>query len=197
MLPVRLRALAVVAACALLGSGGVLATSGSGADPVTVAISTARAQLGEAYAWGGSGPDTWDCSGLEQTAWRAAGVADVPRTSQEQAAWAWSLPAAQAVPGDLVFYGTPVNHVGIYLGNGRMVDASASGSVVKERALWASPSLRFGRVPRPGAVRPVAGATSRWGAKPWDRRSARARAAVRPPGASATPAPAPSAPSSG
>jgi cell wall-associated NlpC family hydrolase len=119
-------------------------------------LSAARAQLGDPYAWGGDGPDGWDCSGLSSL-WRSVGGASrLPRVSRDQQAWTVALPREQARPGDLVFFGHPVTHVGVVTGEGRMIDASESRGGVVERAIWTSGVVRYGRVPRAGmpAVRP-------------------------------------------
>ncbi|MBC7374259.1 MAG: C40 family peptidase [Frankiales bacterium] len=123
-------------------------------DQVTAdVLHVARNQLGDAYVWGGNGPDGWDCSGLTSL-WRTVGDADaMPRVASDQQRWAVPLPAEQALPGDLVFFGHPVTHVGLYTGNGRMLDAAASLGGVVERAIWRSGIVRYGRVPHPGMTR--------------------------------------------
>jgi cell wall-associated NlpC family hydrolase len=99
----------------------------------------AAEQLGKSYQWGGTGPDTFDCSGLAMMAYRAAGVA-VPRTSQEQWAAGPRVPAGREQPGDLVFFagsdGTPQapGHVGIVIGNGEMIEAYAAGFPIRVSA---------------------------------------------------------------
>jgi cell wall-associated NlpC family hydrolase len=118
-------------------------------------LAAARAQLGEPYAWGGSGPDRWDCSGLTSL-WRTVGgAAGLPRVSSAQQAETVPLPREQARAGDLVFFGHPVTHVGLVVGGGRMIDAAASRGQVVERAIWSSGVVRYGRVRRAG-MPPVA-----------------------------------------
>jgi cell wall-associated NlpC family hydrolase len=95
-----------------------------------VAVNTAMAQQGKPYAWAGSGPNSFDCSGLTQFAYKAAGIT-LPRTSKAQAAVGTLVAKANLQPGDLVFFYSPISHVGIYIGNGQMVHAPTSGSVVK------------------------------------------------------------------
>lgn len=116
-------------------------------------LHVARNQLGDDYVWGGNGPDGWDCSGLTSLWGSVGGVDGMPRVSRDQQAWAVPLPEEQALPGDLVFFGHPVTHVGIYAGRGRMVDAGESQGRVVERAVWRSGVVRYGRVPRTGMVR--------------------------------------------
>ncbi|MET9232621.1 C40 family peptidase [Lentzea sp. NPDC003310] len=93
------------------------------------AIAFACDQLGEPYVWGGNGETGWDCSGLVTAAYRTAGIA-IPRTTQPQYDAGPLIPAGHPLmPGDLVFYGTPINvhHVGLYLGAGKMVHAPTFG----------------------------------------------------------------------
>ena len=141
-------------------AGTTLAAAGSSTRPSTAAdvVQIARQQLGDAYTWGGDGPNNWDCSGLTSYMWREiGGVEDVPRISRDQHAWAVPIPREQLLLGDLVFFGNPVTHVALYSGNGMMVDASSSQGKVVERRIWTSGVVRFGRVPRHGMA-PV---------KPW------------------------------
>jgi cell wall-associated NlpC family hydrolase len=154
------RALGVLLLCAGVGSTALAAKGSAKADPAASVVAGARAHLGDGYAWGGTGPDAFDCSGLVYTLWRAAGVRDVPRVSRQQAAWTVPIPVEQALPGDLVFFGQPVYHVGIVVSRSgtavRMIDAASSRKAVVERAVWTTEVVRYGRVPRPGmpAVRP-------------------------------------------
>lgn len=150
------RAVAVLVTVLTLASGGSVAEAQSmprDVAPDSAAadvLQAARAQLGEPYAWGGSGPDSWDCSGLTSL-WRSVGGATgLPRVSAAQQSWAVPLPEEQARQGDLVFFGHPVTHVGLVVGGGRMIDASASRGQVVERAIWRSGVVRYGRVRRPG-----------------------------------------------
>jgi cell wall-associated NlpC family hydrolase len=95
-----------------------------------VAIDTAMAQRGKPYVWAGSGPGSYDCSGLTAYAYRAAGVS-LPHSSRLQSQMGQPVSRDQLQPGDLVFFYSPVSHVGIYIGNGQMVHAPTSGDVVK------------------------------------------------------------------
>ncbi|MEO3755085.1 NlpC/P60 family protein [Streptomyces sp. B6B3] len=90
------------------------------------AVAFAFAQLGKAYGWGATGPDAYDCSGLTQAAWAAAGVA-LPRTSYSQVSAGTPVSSAELAPGDLVFYYGGISHVGIYVGGGQIIHASRSG----------------------------------------------------------------------
>jgi len=89
------------------------------------AVSFAKAQVGDDYRYGGTGPNSWDCSGLTQAAWKAAGIS-IPRTSQAQ--WK-SLPHVSLnslKPGDLIVFYSGASHIGIYIGNGKFVHAPNS-----------------------------------------------------------------------
>lgn len=94
-------------------------------------VDSAKAQLGTAYAYGGSSPATgFDCSGLVQYAHAQAGIA-TPRVSSQQAASGISVPRAQLRYGDVVCFNSPVSHVGIYVGNGQFIHSPHTGDVVK------------------------------------------------------------------
>jgi cell wall-associated NlpC family hydrolase len=84
-----------------------------------------RAQLGDAYVMGGTGPNSWDCSGLVQAAYRQVGV-DLPRTSQGQSSAGTQVPVSGAQAGDILYWGGAGSayHVGVYLGNGQYLDAA-------------------------------------------------------------------------
>jgi peptidoglycan DL-endopeptidase CwlO len=97
-----------------------------------VAVQTAVAQLGKPYQWGGSGPNSFDCSGLTSFAWRAAGVT-IPRTSGTQYSGTKRITREQLQPGDLIFYHSPISHVAMYIGNGQVVEAPNSGNNVRIR----------------------------------------------------------------
>lgn len=150
-------ALGVLLACAAVAATAVAAAGGAGKDPAAAVVQVARQQVGDAYRWGGNGPDAWDCSGLTSYLWRAVGgVRDIPRVSMDQQAWAVPIPADQLLPGDLVFWGDPVSHVALYDGNGLVVDASSASRGVVKRKIWPAAVIRYGRVPRAGmpAVKP-------------------------------------------
>jgi cell wall-associated NlpC family hydrolase len=95
-----------------------------------LAIKFAFKQIGDRYVFGADGMTYWDCSGLTMRAYQSAGV-NLPHSSAAQSRMGKSIPFNQKKPGDLVFFGRPVSHVGIYIGGGRMVHAPRSGSRVK------------------------------------------------------------------
>ena len=107
-------------------SGPVVANS----DAARIAIDTAMAQRGKPYVWAAGGPGSFDCSGLTAYAFRAAGIS-LPHSSRLQSQMGQPVSRDQLQPGDLVFFYSPVSHVGIYIGNGQMVHAPTSGDVVK------------------------------------------------------------------
>lgn len=95
------------------------------------AIAAAQSVLGTPYRWGGTSPSTgFDCSGLTGWAWARAGVS-LPRTSRAQFAGTQRVPLDQIQPGDLVFYGSPIHHVGLYIGGGMMIHSPRTGDVAK------------------------------------------------------------------
>jgi len=97
--------------------------AGPSSSAAAVALSFALAQVGKAYVWGGNGPNAYDCSGLTTAAYKQAGIT-LPRTSSAQFGVGTAVTLAQLQPGDLVFYYSGISHVGIYIGNGRIVHAS-------------------------------------------------------------------------
>lgn len=94
------------------------------------ALKFALKQIGDRYVFGADGMVYWDCSGLTMRAYQAAGVS-LPHSSAAQSRMGKRIPFSQKKPGDLLFFGRPVSHVGIYLGGGKMVHAPRSGSRVK------------------------------------------------------------------
>jgi cell wall-associated NlpC family hydrolase len=100
------------------------------AGDVGAMLRFALAQLGKPYLWGAVGPDSYDCSGLVQTAYRAAGV-NVPRVSRQQATVGKRVARSDVRPGDLIFYYEPVSHVAIAVDSTRVVHAPSFGQNVK------------------------------------------------------------------
>jgi cell wall-associated NlpC family hydrolase len=147
-----------VGVAAWVGDGGDLLAGAPGAgvsvsSPVAVggdgeesaaaatAVSWALAQLGTPYRWGGEGDGGFDCSGLVQAAFAAAGIT-LPRVAQDQYDAGPPLPAGTPLRvGDLVFFGSSprgVDHVGIVVGPGEMVDAPHTGAVVRVESIFSS-----------------------------------------------------------
>lgn len=105
-------------------------------------LARASRELGKPYVFGAEGPGSFDCSGLVQYVFGQLGVR-LPRLAHLQQAA--TTPVSSPQPGDLVFYGDPASHVGIYIGGGRMIDAPDVGQNVKVESVWGSPTYR--RVP--------------------------------------------------
>jgi len=128
-------------------------SSGASAGQGDVAANWALTQLGKPYQWGAAGPDTYDCSGLTMVAWAHAGVSLLHYTGYQ-----WDegphVPMDQLQRGDLLFYATDnsdpetIHHVGIYIGNGMMVDAPFTGADVRIDSIY-QPGTPI------GAVRPA------------------------------------------
>jgi cell wall-associated NlpC family hydrolase len=111
---------------AVAPAGPVVASS----QAAQVAVDTALAQRGKPYVWAAAGPSSFDCSGLMMYAYAAAGI-KLPHSSVGQAAMGVAVSPSQLQPGDLVFYYRPISHVGMYIGNGQIVNAPTAGDVVK------------------------------------------------------------------
>jgi len=112
-----------------------------------IALKYALKQIGDRYVFGAAGMVTWDCSGLTMRSYQAAGVS-LPHSSAAQSRMGKKVSLSSLKPGDLLFFGRPVSHVGIYLGGGKMVHAPRSGSRVK-----VATSGSLGRKPLVGARR--------------------------------------------
>lgn len=108
------------------------------------AVAAAKSKLGTPYQWGGNGPDSYDCSGLTTYAWGSVGV-QFPRSSAAQKAALPPVPLEHIEPGDLLFFGSPVHHVGIYAGDGQMVNAPYTGSHVRMDSIWRDDFAGAGR----------------------------------------------------
>ncbi|MFF8607710.1 C40 family peptidase [Streptomyces sp. NPDC015346] len=105
-------------------------------------VAFARAQVGDAYVSGGTGPNSWDCSGLVQAAYRQAGI-DLPRVSSSQSSMGTSVSLSNLQPGDILYWGSRSGsyHVAIYVGGGMYVGAQNPSTGVVERSLdWDTPS---------------------------------------------------------
>ncbi|CAB4781814.1 unannotated protein [freshwater metagenome] len=111
------------------------------------ALQFALKQIGDKYVFGADGMTYWDCSGLTMRAYQAGGVS-LPHSSRAQYSYGKAVKRSALKPGDLVFFGRPISHVGIYIGGGKMVHAPRSGSRVKVAS-----AFDLGRKPYIGARR--------------------------------------------
>ncbi|MET7977156.1 NlpC/P60 family protein [Streptomyces mirabilis] len=112
---------------------GPMPSPGSVAAPnsrAAEAVAYAYGKLGSPYVWGATGPDAFDCSGLAQAAYRAAGIS-LPRTTYAQINAGRRVSRSELRPGDLVFFYSGISHVGIYVGNGQMIHAPNPSAPVR------------------------------------------------------------------
>ncbi|PJT47746.1 hypothetical protein CWI85_26320, partial [Streptomyces albidoflavus] len=114
------------AASAAPAAGAVKAPNSRAAQ----AIAFAHTAIGKPYVWGATGPNAFDCSGLTQAAWRAAGIS-LPRTTYTQINAGQRVSRSQLAPGDLVFFYSSISHVGLYIGNGQMIHAPNPNAPVR------------------------------------------------------------------
>ncbi|NUP50469.1 MAG: C40 family peptidase [Catenulispora sp.] len=129
------------------GSGSTTVTTPAASGRAAAAIAFAKSQLGKPYIFGATGPGGYDCSGLTQAAWKAAGVS-IPRTATAQMQGLHAVSASAAQPGDLVFFygdSSYVNHVGMYLGGGLVIHAPRPGSTVSIAAVSTMPVVSYAR----------------------------------------------------
>jgi cell wall-associated NlpC family hydrolase len=111
------------------------------------AVAYAKSKIGNGYVYGAAGPSVFDCSGLTMAAWSQAGVS-LPHSSSAQYSSGRHISESELQPGDLVFYYSPISHVGMYIGNGQIVNALNPGAGVVISGLHDMPYV--------GAVRPGA-----------------------------------------
>lgn len=132
-------------AASAAGDAGGSAQAAPASGKAAEAVRFAMAQVGKSYVYGASGPSSYDCSGLTMAAWGAAGVS-LPHSASAQTGSGQRVSESDLQPGDLVFYYSPVSHVGMYIGNGRIVNAENPSAGVTITSLHA--------MPYSGAVRP-------------------------------------------
>jgi cell wall-associated NlpC family hydrolase len=135
---------APAAAAAPLAAAAPVAAPVAASGSAAAAVRTALAQVGKPYAWGAAGPGAFDCSGLTQYSWAAAGVA-LPHSSSAQSRMGTPVPLSALQPGDLVFFYSPVSHVAMYVGGGNIVHASTEGQPVKVVSLASVPGATSAR----------------------------------------------------
>ena len=126
-----------------IGAGGTTSATYTGTTSTQggKAVAFAYAQLGKPYQWGATGPGSYDCSGLAQAAWAAAGVS-IPRTTYAQWAALPHISTSALEPGDLLYF-DGVGHVAIYVGGGYLIDAPQTGMDVQKVPLsgWYASTL--------------------------------------------------------
>ncbi|WP_260636166.1 C40 family peptidase [Streptomyces angustmyceticus] len=118
------------AEAARTGAGAAAAAAQAPDSRAARAVAFAYAALGKPYVWGATGPSGYDCSGLTQAAWRSGGVS-LPRTTYTQISSGPRVARSQLAPGDLVFFYSGISHVGIYVGDGKMIHAPHPGAPVR------------------------------------------------------------------
>ena len=112
------------------------ATAGPGGSAAAQAVvAWALQQVGKPYTYGGAGPDSFDCSGLTMVAYAQVGIA-LPHNAETQADYGTPVDRSQLLPGDLVFFYSPISHVAIYIGNGLIVHASTPATGVKVAPIY-------------------------------------------------------------
>jgi len=126
----RARLAAEAAANAAAARAMRFAYNGPASGRAAAAVRFAYAQLGKPYQYGGAGPNSFDCSGLTMRAWEAGGVS-LPHNAAAQQSDVRYVSGSDLQPGDLIFFGNPAHHVGIYIGGGRMIAAPHTGTVVQ------------------------------------------------------------------
>ncbi|AEA28311.1 NLP/P60 protein [Pseudonocardia dioxanivorans CB1190] len=120
------------------GGGKASVPAVTGSSRGAAALKAAMTQIGKPYVWGAAGPSAYDCSGLVMWAYKQIGVS-LPHSSSAQSTMGTAVSKDQLQPGDLVFFYSPVSHVGIYAGNGMVLNASTSGQPVKMSKLSSMP----------------------------------------------------------
>jgi cell wall-associated NlpC family hydrolase len=147
------------------------AVNGMVANPKAIAaMRAAMTRLGDPYVWGAEGPHQFDCSGLVYWAYQQVGVNSLPRVANDQFHATAQISPSDLLPGDLVFFSTTsktdwttISHVGMYVGDGKMIEAPTTGDVVKIATVWWSAFFGATRVvpavpapPPPPAPKPPA-----------------------------------------
>jgi cell wall-associated NlpC family hydrolase len=126
------------------GSPSAAAPAPAVSGSAGAAVQFALAQVGKPYGWGGSGPNSYDCSGLMMAAWAAAGVS-LPHNSGMQYSATTRVSRDQIQPGDILFFGSPIHHDAMYIGNGQMVEAPRTGLTVRVVSIDRSDYVGAGR----------------------------------------------------
>jgi cell wall-associated NlpC family hydrolase len=126
------------------GDGGEIPVPEYVAGPAGSVVAFAFSQLGKPYNWGADGPGAYDCSGLTLAAWRSAGI-DLPHNAARQYESMAHPDRDDLRPGDLIFFYGRISHVGVYIGNGKMIHAPEYGERVRVAPIDSQPIHGFGR----------------------------------------------------
>ena len=126
----QLTAAQAAALAAQMNFSGTATAGAGGSAAAQAVVAWALQQVGKAYTYGGVGPDSFDCSGLTMVAYSQVGIA-LPHSASGQTAFGTPVDRSQLLPGDLVFFYSPISHVAIYIGNGLIVHASTPATGVK------------------------------------------------------------------
>ena len=139
----------------------------TGSTPGDAVVAEARKYLGVPYVWGGTNPRTGlDCSGLVQTVYAKLGI-DLPRVSYQQARVGQPVASlAQAQPGDILAFGSPVHHVAIYIGDNKMIEAPRPGRSVQVSSVYETPTAIRRLLPSTPSFAPMTAARSVAGVLP-------------------------------
>jgi len=131
----QLTAAQAAALAAEMNFNGTAVAGEGGSAAAQAVVAWALQQVGKPYTYGGAGPDSFDCSGLTMVAYAQVGIA-LPHNANTQANYGTPVDRSQLLPGDLVFFYTPISHVGIYIGNGLIVHASTPATGVKVAPIY-------------------------------------------------------------
>lgn len=118
--------------------------TGGGTNPISnkreAIVNLAMKQLNKPYLWGATGPNSFDCSGFVYYVYKNAMNMNLPRKSDAQGSTGKSIRKSELKPGDIVYWKYPQGHVGIYIGNNKVIHASQPGDYVKISTIWTSPN---------------------------------------------------------
>jgi cell wall-associated NlpC family hydrolase len=128
--PAATKVSSVPATIARPGSNPTPGGGGAPSSGAAAAIAAARSVLGAPYVWAAAGPNSFDCSGLVMWAW-AHGGRSLPHSSAAMYATTRRISVSDLQPGDLVFYGSPIHHVALYIGGGQIIHAPHAGGNVE------------------------------------------------------------------
>ncbi|MFD9316800.1 C40 family peptidase [Streptomyces sp. NPDC060053] len=122
-------------------------SSSTATGSAAAVIAFVKAQIGDAYVSGGTGPNSWDCSGLMQTAFKQVGI-DLPRVSQDQSTAGTQVSLDNLLPGDILYWGSAGSayHVAVYVGDGMFVGAQNPSTGVAEKPMSYDPPTGAVRV---------------------------------------------------